>query len=607
MNSEQDKVAARVTMPAGRSTFLRRTVVVPALVACGCGGETETPVPPGYVEPPSFTQLDSSGRQTALRFTDVTAEAGIDFTHVTGAFGEKWMPETMGSGGGFLDYDADGWPDIFLVNGAEWSGHQTGAAATARLYRNLRDGRFADVTRVAGLDISLYGMGAAFADYDGDGDTDVYLTAVGDNVLMRNDGGVFRDVTDAMRVTGNGERAGSPRAWSTGAAWVDVDRDGWVDLFVCNYVQWTPETDLFTTLDGVNKSYATPQQYQGESCRLYRNERGRAFVDVTEPAGVLNHEGKSLGVAVGDFNGDLWPDLVVANDVQPNFLYLNNGDGTFVDVAPRAGVGFDEFGRARAGMGVDVADVMGDGNLSIAIGNFSREPVSLYTQIGEELFQDRAGAARLTRSTLLPLTFGVLFADLDLDGAQDLLLANGHIEPDINTVQQDITFAQPPQVFVNDGQGRFHDVGPTVSEIFTQPLVARGIATADYDRDNDLDVLLTTNGAEPVLLRNDLPVEANWIGVHAKGNAPNRQAIGAVVTVFAGDLTQRRMVRTGSSYLSQSMVQPLVFGMGKHTQVDSLTVEWPVSGRRDVIGPLEVRMRYVVAEDAAGQVTQETP
>jgi len=571
------------------------SLAVALAVGCGGGGDEAPREIPEYVEPPSFTQLGSDLTATALRFTDVTEAAGIEFTHVTGAFGDKWMPETMGSGGIFFDYDTDGWTDILLINGAEWPGHESGKGATPRLYRNNGDGQFTDVTASSGLTFSVYGMGATAGDYDGDGDPDLYITAVGNNRLLRNDDGVFRDVTAAAGVTGNGERSGAPPAWSTSAAWVDVNRDGWLDLFVCNYVQWTPETDLFTTLDGVNKSYATPEQYQGESCRLYRNHGGRRFSDATREAGLLNHDGKSLGIAVADFNGDLWPDLVVANDMQPNFLYLNNGDGTYTDVATRAGVGFDEFGRARAGMGVDVADVNGDGRLSIAIGNFSREPVSLYTQIGDELFQDRAGAARLTRSTLLPLTFGVLFVDLDLNGAVDLILGNGHIEPDINAVQQDITFEQVPLLFLNDGSGRFTDVGAKVSDVFSRPLVARGIATADYDRDGDIDVLLTTNGSTPVLLRNDLPT-ANWISLRLRGDAPNGDAIGAVVTVYAGSAVQRRMVRTRSSYLSQSEIQPLLFGLGERSAADSVAIEWPTSGRRDVVGPVEVRVRYVVAE-----------
>ena len=549
-----------------------------SVAAAACARE-EPPAeePPAYTRPAYATAAPRS-ISTPLRFTDVTRSAGIDFVHETGAFGQKWMPETMGSGGGFLDYDSDGWPDLFLVNGSEWPGRGSSpGTAFSRLYRNLRDGRFRDVTEEAGLAFPAYGMGVTFGDYDADGDPDIYLTAVGGNHLLRNDDGRFTDVTERLGVDGGGPE-GRP-AWSTGVAWLDADRDGWIDLFVCNYVRWTPETDLFTTLDGTTKSYATPEQYDGESCRLYGNRQGESFEDVTLHAGVHNPEGKSLGVAVEDFNDDGWPDLVVANDTYQNFLYLNDGDGTFTDVALEAGIAFDEFGRARAGMGIDVAEVASQGRLSIAIGNFSNEPLSLYTQIGETLFQDLAGSARLTRPTLLPLTFGLLFVDLDLDGYLDLVAGNGHIEPDISAVQRDVTFAQPPLLFLNDRRGQFVEVGSQLEGGFTDPIVARGIATADVDRDGDLDLLITVNGGRPKLLRNDLPPgEARWVRVELAGAPPNLDALGAVVTLYAGDLVQRRMVRAGSSYLSQSETNPLLFGLGNRTRADSILVRWPTDG-----------------------------
>ncbi len=555
---------------------------VALLGSCAGADDTAEPGTPSYADA-DYAKRPMEPSVTPVDFTDVTEAAGIDFVHENGAFGQKWMPETMGSGGAFLDFDGDGWPDILLVNGTRWAGHRDGKGpGTPRLYRNLANGRFADVTREAGLDIELYGMGVSAADFDADDDLDIYLTAVGDNVLLRNDAGRFTDVTQSMGVTGNGERPGAPSAWSTASAWLDADRDGWLDLFVCNYVQWTPETDLFTTLDGVNKSYATPQHYQGESCRLYQNVNGKRFLDITERAGVLNHDGKALGVAMADFNRDGWLDLVVANDTYQNFLYLNNGDGTFADVALQAGVAFDESGRARAGMGVDVADVAGDGRLSIAIGNFSREPLSLYTQIADELFQDRAGAARLTRTSTLPLSFGVVFFDANLDGHADIVVGNGHIEPEINAVQQDITFAQPPQLFLNNGAGRFVDGSSQAGDPFIEPIVARGIATSDVDRDGDLDVLITVNAGAPKLLRNNLPTGdggVNWLRVELRGDPPNRRAVGAHVTLYAGSRRQIQMVRTGSSYLSQSDTDFLIFGLGGATRVDSIHVRWPTSGR----------------------------
>ncbi|HUG41616.1 MAG TPA: CRTAC1 family protein [Longimicrobiales bacterium] len=584
----------------GTTALLCAAILVPL---AGCReSEPAEEARASYTRPAdAYARGPAGANSVPFRFTDATAAAGIDFEHMTGAFGNKWMPETMGSGGGFLDYDGDGLPDLFLVNSAEWPGHQWRPAAHSALYRNRGDGTFEDVsaeTGIARLTAGIYGMGATFGDYDGDGDLDIYVTAVGDNLLLRNDGGRFTDVTADAGVSGNAP-APAPPAWSTAAAWLDADRDGRLDLFVCNYVRWTPETDLFTTLDGVHKSYATPQQYPGESCRLYRNRDGRRFEDVTRAAGVWNEEGKALGVVVVDFDGDGWPDVMVANDTQPNFLYRNNGDGTFTEIGLQAGVAFDEFGRARAGMGVDAADVTGQGRLSIAIGNFSQEALALYTEVGEGVFQDLAGSARLSRPTLLPLTFGVAFVDLDLDGFQDLVIANGHIEPEINAIHERSHFEQPPQLFHNTGRGSFVEVGEAAGEAFARPAVGRGVAVADYDRDGDPDVLITVNGGPPRLLRNDTPPEAlgSWLRLRLEGRPPNTHAVGATVTVFAGDRVQRRRVRTGSSYLSQSETNPLLFGLGPLGVADSVRVEWPTVGRGSTTaGPLRAGRTHTIRE-----------
>ena len=528
-----------------------------------------------------FTSEHASKKIDHIWFTDITEESGIDFQHTTGAFGEKWMPETVGSGGGFLDYDNDGLIDVFLVNSAPWKGHESDIEqASSKLYKNNGNNTLEDVTEKSGLNFSIYGMGASFADFDADGDMDIYITAVGNNKLLRNDNGFFTDVTNQMNVTGNDPHEGSLPAWSSSSAWIDVDRDGWLDLFVNNYVKWTPELDIYTTRDGKTKSYATPDVYEGESCRLYHNVQGKFFEDITEKAGVLNPEGKSLGVAVADFNNDLWPDLVISNDTQPNFLYINNGDGTFSNKAIAAGIAYDENGRARAGMGIDVADIGNDGNLAIAIGNFSQEPLSLYTQTGSgALFQDRAGAARLTRSSLLQLTFGLQFIDLDMDGYLDLITANGHIEPEINSVQKNITFAQKPQVFYND-HGKFIDISDQAGEPFSVEIVGRGIASGDIDGDGDLDVLITVNGGSPKLLRNDSKSNNGYIKVKLKGKKPNMEAIGAKVVVWTNGLKQQRMLHTGSSFLSQSDIRELIFGLGEHQKADSLLVYWPTSGNK---------------------------
>jgi hypothetical protein len=379
----------------------------------------------------------------------------------------------------------------------------------------------------------------------------------------------------------------------------DVAAKNGLVRFVCNYVRWTPETDLYTTLDGTTKSYATPQQYEGESCWLYRNRDGRRFDDVTRQSGVYKPDGKSLGVAVADFNDDGWPDIVVANDTEHNFLYLNQSDGTFTEVGVGSGIGYDEYGRARAGMGIDVAEVGDDGNQTIVIGNFAQEPLSFYTELEDGLFQDVAGQARLTGVSLLKLTFGVIFVDLDLDGRLDLVTANGHIEPTINEVQQNIGFAQEPQVFLNAGDGSFVDAGESVGGGFAKPVVGRGIAFGDIDRDGDPDLLITVNGGRPMLLRNDLPTEsANAIALELRGTAPNTGALGAVVTVFTGSRQQRRMVRTGSSYLSQSDFGSLLFGLGQEESVDSITVRWPISWDLSKFEGVPSGHRYSVVEGA---------
>lgn len=591
-------------MSAHRTVLFAVGVLAPA--ATSCDGDTETAEAPSYTQTrPGFTERAGSDATTSVRFTDVTDAARIDFVHATGAFGEKWMPETMGSGVIVLDYNGDRWPDLFFVNSTGWEGRAEDRGATSRLLHNLGDGTFRDVTAEAGLGRPLYGMGGTAADYDADGDTDLYVTAVGDNRLYRNDGGRFTDVTRETGTEGNAPGAADP-AWSTASAWFDADGDGWLDLLVCNYVDWTPETDLFFTRDGVNKSYATPEEYSGESCRLLRNEAApgggsgagapsaRGFRDVTAESGLENPEGKSLGIVIDDFTGDGLPDIAIANDTYQNFLYENLGEGKYADVALDAGVAFDEFGRARAGMGVDVGDILNRGQLSIAIGNFSNEPVSLFTQIQEDLFQDLAGAAQLTRSTLLPLTFGLRFADLDLDRYVDLVLGNGHIEPEIEAIQGDVTFAQPPQLFRNNGRGGFLDVGALVGGGFDEPIVARGVVTFDYDRDGDLDLVISTNGGPAKLFRNDLEPGPGWVRLRLEGAAPNLGAIGATVQVFVEEVAQRFVVSTASSYLSQSEVNPVLAGLGGAARADSVVVTWP-GGDRTVVGPVEAGEEVVIS------------
>jgi hypothetical protein len=525
-----------------------------------------------------------------VSFVDVTTAAGIRFQHENGAFGEKYLPETMGSGVAFLDFDGDGWQDLFFVNSKRWPG-RSGTPSYPKLYRNDRDGSFSDVTRAAGLQVELYGMGVTAADYDGDGHVDLFVTALGPNKLFRNTGdGSFADVTASAGVAGSG--------FSVGAAFFDYDSDGALDLFVANYVEWSIETDIFCTLDGQQKSYCTPESYQGQSPRLWRNRGDGSFEDVTRAAGLYDPTAKSLGVALLDYDGDGHIDLLVANDTQPNKLYRNLGDGSFRDEGLSAGIAFGETGVARAGMGVDAADYSGSGRPSVLIGNFSNEMIGLYHNEGNGLFLDEAPITGVGQASLPTLAFATFFFDYDLDGRLDIFAANGHVADDINLVQPSVTWAQPPHLFRNLGERRFQDVAPQIGGPLAAALVARGAAYADYDLDGDLDVVITENGGPARLLRNDGGAAAGFVRIVTEGVRSNRDGIGAKVSVTVGGRRAWRLVHTGSSYCSQSEL-PLVFGLGGAAQVDSIEVAWP-SGQVDRFGPVPAN-RLVIAREGSAQ------
>jgi hypothetical protein len=508
-----------------------------------------------------------------IQFTDITAQAGINFKHNSGAFGKKYLPETLGSGCAVLDYDNDGWQDILLINSMNWPGH-AGAKSYPALYHNNKNGTFTDVTKEAGLAIEMYGLGCAVADYDNDGFDDIYITCLGANHLFRNLGnGKFQDVTAKAGV-------GDP-GFSTSAVWFDYDKDGKLDLFVCNYVDWSIDKDLFCTLDGKNKSYCTPESYKGQSSTLYRNRGDGTFENVTERAGLHDPTSKSLGVATIDYDNDGWPDLFVANDTQPNKLYRNNGNGTFTDNAMTAGVAFSEAGVARAGMGADAADYDASGRQSLVIGNFSNEMMALYHNEGTGLFIDEAPTSTIGRASLLTLTFGCFFFDYDLDGLPDIFAANGHVSDDINKVQQKVRYAEPPHLFRNLGKKKFEEVTANLGRAVQQAMVARGAAYGDFDNDGDLDLVITTNNGKARLLRNDGGNQNNLLRIKIVGTASNRDGIGAKVTVKLPNQTKLwSMVKSGSSYCSQSEL-PLTFGLGKADKVSSIEVIWP-SGRVDV-------------------------
>ncbi len=498
-------------------------------------------------------------------FTDVTASAGVKFVHNSGRAGKKWLPETLGSGCAFFDADGDGWLDIFLVNSRDWT--PRGRRSLPALYRNNRNGTFTNVTAGSGLDVELYGLGVAIGDFDNDGRDDLYLTALEGDRLFRNEGNFrFRDVTRLSGIR-NAD-------FGTSAAWFDYDRDGKLDLFVANYVKWTPKGDLWCSLDGATKSYCTPESYRGTSSRLFRNLGGGKFEDASRRARVDDPTSKSLGVAILDYDGDGWPDIFVANDTQPNKLYRNNRNGTFTEEGVSAGVAFGEDGVARGAMGTDAADYDGCGRPHLLVGNFSNEMLGLYHNEGNGLFVDEAPRSTVGKASLLTLAFAVFYFDYDLDGRLDLFAANGHIEEEINRVQPKVSYRQPPHVFRNLGRGRFEEVTRSLGTALARPIVARGAAYGDYDRDGDLDLLITTNHGPAYLFRNDGGNRNRWISIRTQGTRSNRDGIGAVVRVESASGRHWRMVHSGSSYCSQSDLA-LTFGLGQDPIVKVVEIEWP--------------------------------
>jgi hypothetical protein len=530
-----------------------------------------------------------------IEFRDVTKQAGIHFKHNSGAFGKKYLPETMGSGVCVLDYDNDGWQDILFVNSMDWPGHKGAAKSYPALYHNNKDGTFTDVTREAGLAIESYGLGCAVADYDNDGFEDIYITTVGSNHLFHNLGnGKFADVTVKAGVADPG--------FSTSAVWFDYDNDGKLDLFVTHYIDWFIEKDQYCTLDNKNKSYCTPQTYKGESSTLFHNRGDGTFENVTKRAGLHDPTSKSLGVAMLDYDNDGWMDLFVANDTEPNELYHNNRNGTFGDVAVQVGVAFSESGRVRAGMGVDAGDYDGSGWQSLVIGNFTNESMSLYRNDGSGLFVDEEISSGIRQMSLQALTFGCFFFDYDLDGRLDIFAANGHVSDDISVVQPTLKYAQPAILFHNAGNRKFEDASAKAGSALQQPVVGRGAAYLDYDNDGDLDLVITANNGLARLLRNDNGNQNDMLRVKLVGTRSNRDGIGAKVTLTTSSGTRLcRMVKTGSSYASQSEL-PLTFGLGKPEAGRTVSIEivWP-SGQKDSLSKVAAS-QFITVKEGSGIV-----
>ena len=530
--------------------------------------------------------------QTAVRFTDVTRESGVTFHHVNGASPDKHLVETMGSGGLFLDYDNDGWIDLFLVDGGSLADARIASRAKHRLYRNRGNGTFEDVTGRSGIEHRDYGMGACAGDYDNDGWTDLYVTSFGANVLYRNRGnGSFTDVTQAAQV--------DESRWSASCAFADLDKDGDLDLFVVNYVDADRRTRPYCGDAKLGtRFYCHPLNYRSLPNTLYRNDGRGVFTDVSAAAGVGAHRGNGLGVVVTDYDGDGWPDVFVANDSVANFMFRNTGNLRFSEAALGAGVAVASDGKARAGMGVDAGDYDGDGREDMVVTNLDFETHSLFRNLGEGLFGYATRTSGIGFATLPFVGFGVAFLDVDHDAQLDIAIANGHIMDNAPLFRSGATYAQRNLLFHNGGSGRFAEIGRSAGDGFALEKVSRGLAVGDIDNDGDLDLLVTNNGQTADLLRND-SVHGNALLVRAVLN--NRDAVGAHVRVTAGGRTQVRDVRAGSSYLSQNDMR-VHFGLGDAATVDRLEVIWP-SQRSDVVTGIAAN-QIVTIQEGRGVVSR---
>jgi len=519
------------------------------------------------------------------KFINITEEAGIHFVHQNGAYGDKLLPETMGGGVAFLDYDNDGKQDLLFVNSSYWPWHEVPnkSGPTMALYHNDGTGHFKDMTAGSGLDVSFYGMGVAAGDYDNDGLVDLFITSVGGNHLFHNEGnGKFKEVTSSAAV------GGETNGWGTCAAWVDYDNDGKLDLFVGSYVKWSREIDAEVgyKIDGRTRAYGQPMNFEGSFGHLYHNDGNGRFSDVSEASGIRVKNpatgvpaSKTLGVAPVDINGDGWMDLIVANDTVPNLLFINQQNGTFKEIGAASGIAFDSYGNTRGAMGIDTSRFRDDAKLAIGIGNFANEMTALYVaQNSSTNFSDEAITEGIGPASRLLLKFGLFFFDYDLDGRLDLLTANGHLEEEISKIQKSQQYAQPAQLFWNAGNrsgGSFLTVPPEkVGTDLFKPVVGRGSAFGDIDGDGDPDIVITQVGGSPLLLKNDQKLGHHWTRFKLVGTRSNRDAIGVWIKVRIKDKVLWRQVMPTKSYLSQSEL-PVTIGLDSASQPDEVTVVWP--------------------------------
>lgn len=529
-------------------------------------------------------------------FTDIAKDAGIDFKHVNGGRGRKLMPETVGSGLALFDYDNDGKLDLLVMNSTTWPGDPNPIKTTPKLYHNLGNNKFEDVTEKLGLALTMYGMGVSVGDYDNDGFEDIYLTAVGPNHLFHNEGGKgFRDVTAESGTIGvplPGTKL--EHKWSSSSAWLDYDNDGKLDLFVCQYVKWSPEIDPYCGKNGI-RGYCPPGNFEGARCTLFHNEGSGKFRDASKETGILDGAvGKSFGIAIADYNSDGWLDIAVANDTWANFLFISEGGKHFTDKGVESGFAFSMSGKAKAGMGIDVADFRNNGKLGMVVGNFAEEGLSLFEPMEgtTNMFEEKGQSRGIVAPSLSNVTFATFFFDYNLDGWQDIFATNGHVDDIVNTYKSNLTFKQEPLLFENKNGENFADV--THLSGINYKIVGRGAAYGDIDGDGDLDVGVVDNNGKFLLLRNDGGNQNHWVRLKLVGTTSNRDAIGALVTVTAGKLKQRRYVRSGGSFLSESE-RVLTFGLGSATTIDSVEIRWP-TGKVETLSRLGVDTLNTITE-----------
>jgi enediyne biosynthesis protein E4 len=535
------------------------------LVAVSCQKTTTTPE----------KSLQSTPTKQ-VRFTEISQKVGIDFKHVNGGRGSKRMPETVGSGLAFLDYDNDGQLDLLVINSTTWTDDPNPIKTTPKLYRNLGNGKkFDDVTEKAGLAFTTYGMGVAVADYDNDGFEDIYITSVGPNHLFHNQGnGTFIDVTKETGVEGVPLPSTKiDNKWSSSAAWFDYDKDGKLDLFVCQYVKWSPEIDPFCGSNG-RRGYCPPDNFEGARCTLFHQEASGKFRDVSKETGILDGAiGKSFGIAIADYNKDGWLDIAVANDTWANFLFMSDNGKHFTEKGVESGIAFAGSGKAKAGMGIDTADFRNNGEFGLVIGNFSEEGLSLFEpMVGmPNMFEEKGQIRGVVAPSLLNVTFATFFFDYDLDGWSDIFATNGHVDDIVSTYKSMLTFKQQPLLLRNEKGEKFTDKTQEVG--IAIKIVGRGAAFGDIDNDGDLDVGVVDNNGRFMLLRNEGGNQNHWLRLKLTGTKTNRDAIGTLVKVTSGGIIKEQYVRSGGSFLSESQ-RALTFGLGQNTKVDSIEIDW---------------------------------